>query len=106
MAHGIIQKLTGREGRVEIEALGALIGTINHYTLARRGDDGPRADLFDFHAVLSYVNEALWDDEDYTKSIVIRVGKNELFRLEQAPEFVWVRDGKGLEMQGVKLTNA
>lgn len=87
---------------MEIESLGALIGQIDRWSLARRGDDGPSAGLYDLHAVLSYVNPHLWDDIDYEKSIVLRIGK-ELFRLEQDPEFKPELNGKGLEMQGVKL---
>lgn len=102
MPHGLFQKLQGAEGRVEIESLGALIGTIGRWSLSRRGDDGPGAGLYDLHAVLSYVNPHLWDDEDYTKSVLIKMGK-ELFRVEQSDGFQMVLNGTILEMQGVKL---
>lgn len=103
MAQGIFQRISGREGEVRIESLGVLVGTFKSWTLSRRGDDGPRADLYDLHAVFSYVNPHLWGDNDYQKSIRLVVGDQE-FTIEQEDGFDTVIDGRSsLRMQGVRL---
>jgi hypothetical protein len=103
MAAGLFQRISGREGEVRIESLGVLVGTFQSWTLTRRGDDGPRADLYDLHAVFSYVNPHLWDDDDYVKAITVMIGKQK-FGIEQEEGFETVVDGRrSLRMKGVRL---
>lgn len=101
-AHGIFQRLTGKDGSVRIEMLGALIGTMGHWTLTRRGDDGPKEGLYDLRAVLSYINPHLWADGDYEKTVTVKLGQQQ-FRLEQEPEFPARLEGSSLLMEGVRL---
>lgn len=103
MAAGLFQRINGREGEVRIESLGVLVGTFQSWTLSRRGDDGPRADLYDLHAVFSYVNPHLWGDDDYEKTITVKVGKQQ-FTLKQEEGFATDIDGRrSLRMKGVRL---
>jgi len=103
MAKGIFQRVSGKTGEIRIESLGVLVGTFSSWTLTRRGDDGPREDLYDLHAVFSYVNPHLWGDDDYVKTITVGLGK-EIFFLEQAEGFPISLDGRRtLHMQGVRL---
>jgi len=107
VANGIFQKLSGVDGRMIIESLGSPIGEIGTWTLTRRGDGGPKEGLYDFRAVFSYVNPHLWADDDYAKTIFIKIatspGKKQQFRLEQDPEFVSQLSGRSLLMEGVRL---
>ena len=103
MSRGIFQRLTGKAGEIRIESLGVLVGTMTHWTLARRGDDVPNPELYDLYAVFSYVNPHLWDDNEYQKQITVKVGKD-TFRLEQQDGFATIMDGrKSMRMPGVKL---
>lgn len=102
MPHGIFQKLSGVDGFVKIEALGALIGQMGTWTLTRRGDDGPKEGWYDLRAVFSYINPHLWADDDYAKTVVIKLGKQQ-FRLEQEPEFASHLEGRSLLMEGVRM---
>jgi len=103
MARGIFQRISGKSGEIRIESLGVLVGTFQSWTLTRRGDDGPRADLYDLHAVFSYVNPHLWGDDDYVKTITVRLG-SESFLIEQEADFPVSLDGRRtLYMQGVRL---
>jgi hypothetical protein len=103
VAHGLFQKIQGKSGEIRIETLGVLVASIASWTMTRRGNDVPGAGLYDFHAVFSYANPALWADEDYEKTITVKIGKD-TFRLEQEEGFAAVIDGrKSLRMQGVKI---
>ena len=95
-------KLSGVDGTIRIEALGALIGTMGRWTLTRRGDDGPKAGLYDLRAVFSYVNPHLWDDADYEKTVVIKLGKQQ-FRLVQEPGSTARLEGLGLLMDACSV---
>ena len=104
MSKGMFQRISGKTGGVRIETLGVLVGTFSTWTLTRHGDDGPDAGgLYDLFAVFSYVNPHLWGDEDYEKTITVKVGK-QTFRLEQEPGFSTNIDGRrSLNMKGVRL---
>jgi hypothetical protein len=73
------------------------------WTLTRRAEDGPEAGLYDFNAALSFVNPALWQDDDYEKTISIVIARGRTYRLKQEPGFRRVLQGKSLLMEGVSL---
>ena len=90
-------------GVVDIPFLGAKVGELLSWTLTRRGDEGPDAGLYDLHAIFSFVVDALWDDPDYTKRIVVSLSPHKQYRLEQFPGFATERSGRSLLIEGVKL---
>lgn len=90
-------------GVVDIEFLGGKVGDLASWTLTRRGDEGPDSNLYDFRAVFSYVAEALWDDPDYEKRIIVNLSKNKQYRLQQTDGFPTVRSGRSLLMEGVTI---
>lgn len=90
-------------GTVEIPFLGAKVGELAQWTLQRRGDSGPDAGLYDLHAAFSFVSEALWNDEEYEKVVFVNLSPQRQYRLEQAPGYATVREGRSLLMQGVKI---
>lgn len=101
----VSRKLSGVDGTIRIEALGALIGMMSHWTLTRRGDGGPNEGLYDLHAVFSYgVNPHLWADDDYSKTVIVKLGKQQ-FRLEQDPEFHAQLEGRSLLMEGCRVVD-
>lgn len=103
MGKAFFKRISGKEGEVRIESLGVLVGTISSWSLTRHGDDDPREDLYALHAAFSYVNPHLWDDDDYTKTITLRLGK-EVFRVEGEPGYDVIVDGRrSLVMKGVRL---
>lgn len=106
MPHGLFQKISGVKGEVWITALGALIGTMSQWSLTRRGgEDGADSGdgLYDLRAVFSYLNPHLWADEDYTKDIVVVLGKDKQFRVQKASDEGTVLVGRTLLMKGVSI---
>jgi hypothetical protein len=103
MPHGLFQSLSGREGEFRIPALGALIATMNRWTLTRRGEDyGATERLYDLRAVFSYVNPNLWDDPDYQMVCTIKIGTNQ-FKLTSGMASQPRLEGNGLLWEGVEL---
>ncbi len=90
-------------GVVDIPFLGAKVGELQSWTLTRRGDEGPDADLYNLHAVFSFVVDALWDDPDYTKRVVVSVSPHKHYRLDQGQGFATVRAGRSLVIEGVTI---
>jgi len=69
------RRIEGRYGRIEVPNLGVRIGETASWTALRRADTGPEAAFYDFRAILAYVNQALFDDPDYVKRVIVRLGK-------------------------------
>ena len=73
----VFRRIDGTHGFIEIPMLGTRIGEIGPWTLTRRGEahlnpQDPEAAEFDLTATLTLVpNEALWNDPDYEKRVVI-----------------------------------
>ncbi len=105
----IFKRLQGQHGRVEIPDLGALIGNMSSWTLTRRGSSensrDPEAEFFDFHAVLTFVNEALFGDPDYEKRVVIQAGKGMSYLLEpvDGPGQRTALTGRNLSIERIRL---
>ena len=93
-------------GIIDIPFLGAKVGEIQNWTLQRRGDEGPDAGLYDLHAVLSFMSNALWDDDEYTKRVVVNISPLKQYRLEQVPGMRTVLTGRSLLIEGVTLNVA
>lgn len=105
------KRVQGQHGRVDIPDLGALIGKTSSWTLTRRGSEDPgrdpEADFYDFHAVLEFVNEALFADDEYTKRVTIQMGKGQTYCLE--PQGTGQRTslvGRSLNMERVALVRS
>jgi hypothetical protein len=106
MTHGVFQKINGVRGECRIPTLGALIGTMSQWQLARRGgEDGDPggSGLYDLRAVFSYLNPHLWADEDYDKEIIVTLGRTKQFRVQKASDEETVLVGRTLLMKGVSI---
>ncbi len=90
-------------GIVDIPFLGAKVGEFSHWTLQRRGDEGPDAGLYDLHASFTFLSQALWDDEEYQKRILVNLNPFKQYRLDQTPGMRTVLQGKSLLIEGVTL---
>ena len=90
-------------GVVDIEFLGGIVGELASWTLTRRGDEGPEAGLYDLRATFTFVAEALWDDPEYEKRIILSLSPRKQYRLQQAENFPTVRNGRSLLMEGVTI---
>lgn len=79
------RRMQGQHGSIHIPDLGALIANMSSWTLTRRGESensrDPEAEFYDLHAVLSFVNEALFNDADYTKVVKVQLGKGQTYEL-------------------------
>lgn len=90
-------------GTVEIPFLGAKVGELSNWTLQRRGDQGRDADLYDLHAVFSFVSDALWNDDEYGKVILLNISPSKQYRVDLDPEARTVREGRTLLIEKVTI---
>jgi hypothetical protein len=105
--HGVFQRINGVNGTITIPALGAKIGTMSQWSLTQRegSDFAEEGDgLYDLRAVFSYLNPHLWADDDYTKQIVVVLGKTRQFRVQKASDEGTVLVGRTLLMKGVSIS--
>lgn len=109
---GLYKRIDGLVGRVDIPEIGAHIGDFVSATLTRRGEveDNPRdpeGSFYDLHAVLRFVNKALFEDPDYQKVVTVWVKRNPRRRwvLEprQGPGQRTALQGRSLIMERAEL---
>jgi hypothetical protein len=103
VGRGIFKQIQGRDGKVTIPGLGALVGTFTNWNLTRKGEDGGNAELYDLHGVLSFVNQALFEDPTYVKSVEVTLSKSLNIRLQTDENTKTVLNGRALVMEGVRL---
>jgi hypothetical protein len=96
--------LEGPNGRIEVTETGLLVGKIAHWTLRRRAEQGSDSDVFDLHATLKFVVEAIWNDPDYEKTVLVQIGRGSLarwHRIVQLPGQRTALQGNSLIMERV-----
>ena len=109
---GIFKVSSGFHGKVEIPDLGAVIAETASWRLVRRGDaeansKDPEAELYDLRADLKFVNEALFNDPDYEKRIVLVAGRGQAsqsYRIDpvEGPGQRTMLSGRSLVMERVR----
>ena len=52
------------------------------------------------------MSEALWNDEEYRKEVLLNLSPSKQYRLEQAPDMRTVLSDRSLLMEGVTIHNA
>lgn len=99
-----IKYLSGSDGRMTIPHLGAVIGTMDGWTLTRRGESGPDAALYDLRASFSrFFNQTLYGDPDYEKRVEVVLQRGKVFEVRQEPGHRTSFLGTELRMEGVRL---
>lgn len=97
------RNISGVGGGIKVPYVGIHVGTIGSWQLKRRGDEGRDAALFNLRASLSFVNEAIWADDEYEKEVIVVLGGRKKFKIVQEPDFHPVLNGRTLIMEGVTL---
>lgn len=76
------KNMSGTEGRVEVPAVGAVIGTMSRWSLTRPEESDPgNPGLLTLRAYFSYVNPALLNEPDLTKHVLITVRRGKHYRV-------------------------
>lgn len=70
------KRIEGRYGRIEVPYLATRIGETASWSVNRREDKGPESDFYNFHAILTWITDALFADEEYVKEVIVRVGRD------------------------------
>lgn len=70
-----IHKWEGRGGKVWLPRLGAVVATLDTWTLKRREDTPPEEQRWDLHGVFSYVNPVLLKQDGLDWVFEINVSK-------------------------------
>jgi hypothetical protein len=90
-------------GTVEIPFLGAKVGELSQWTLQRRGDFGRDSGLYDLHASFSFLSDALWNDDEYEKVILLNLNPSRQYRLQHEPDTRTERQGRSLLIERVTI---
>lgn len=76
------RELTGKEGRVTIPSLGAVIGIMDHWKLTRREESSPgNPGLLTLRASLSYANKLLFE-QPLEKHVIVQITKDKHYRVK------------------------
>jgi len=102
--------VSGKEGVIRIEEIGATIGVFSGWRLDRemKGEE-KYANTFRFNGTLKYINPSLFDDEDYAPVVLITTGRDRRakklnqYRLELGEGSTKTLNGRSLLMTGVTL---
>jgi hypothetical protein len=92
----------GPTGKVDVPAVGLLIGEFSGWDLTMREDD-PHKGLYDLRASFSTLNRWMFDDPSLDKRILIEIGRGKQYRLIVADDARTVLDGTSLLIEGVRL---
>lgn len=100
-------QIRGRQGSVAIPSMGAVVGRFDGaggYWILKRRERQEQGEpvAYHFHAVLTYLNHLLYDDDRFVKETTIKVG-SELFRVEPIDGQRMVLLGRTLQSEGVNL---
>lgn len=103
MPEGIrTNRIEGNRGEIRIPSLGVVVSRMTRPVLLRRREEATlELGSFDLHAACSYFNQFLWDDDDFTKEVVIYLGKRPL-RVFQFGESKMVVAQGNLRIEGVE----
>ena len=71
--------MVGTDGKVSVPSIGAVVGTICHWTLRREESGSGPLRPMTLRASFSYVNEPLLMEESLTKEITITIRKGTYF---------------------------
>lgn len=98
------RRIEGRYGRIEVPYLGIRIADVVSWTCLRRAETGDEAAFYNFSAILGWAQEALFNDPDYEKVVIVRVGKGPEHRVvPQGSGQRTALNGRSLVMERVIL---
>lgn len=104
--------IVGKEGKIEITELGAVIGQFSSWRLRREkipDSDDKYTEFYTFQGECHYINPALFNDEDYSPQVTIvtqrdrRTKQFTQFRLQQEEGRRRSLSGRSLLMEGCRL---
>lgn len=95
------QNMSGNEGQVVVPSVGAVVGTINRWTLSRPEESSPgNPGLLTLRAYFSYSNPALLNEPDLEKHVEVTIRRGVRYRVcYERMAF----DGTVLIAEGAKL---
>jgi hypothetical protein len=93
-----ITKVVGKEGRVKMPDLGAVVGWFSSWELTKAK---PLDSTYIFRATFGHVNKVLWDQDKYRRVITIDLSKSKTYQLAGGGEPTI--SGTTLTIEGVSL---
>lgn len=71
-----MNRILATRGEITIPSLGIVVSRMTGPSLLRRREVAdPELGRFDLHAAVSYFNQPLWDDPDFSKAVTIYIGR-------------------------------
>jgi hypothetical protein len=104
----MFKRLYGSYGKVDVPAVGVLVGEMSSWDLTRRekaeGEPFPPEEgTYRLQAYFSHITAWMFNDPAVHTRIVIEVGRDYQYRLEVADDARTVLDGQSLLIEGVNL---
>ena len=97
-----INEFRGQSGEIRIPALGVVVCRMTTPALLRRREViDPELGRFDLHAAVSYFNQHLWDDPDFEKEVVLKIGREPVKVIRFSRTTLVLETGR-LRMEGVE----
>lgn len=93
----------GFKGKVDVPAVGLLIGEMSSWELTRREEVEPGKGIYDLRASFESIAEWMFNDPSLPRRIVIEIGRGQQYRLEADDDARTVLDGRSLLIEGVTL---
>lgn len=101
-----ITKIEATRGEIWIPTLSILVGRLDRPLVTRRrpGDDTPQVGQFDLQAVYSFLNEALFNDDDFTKEWSIFIGRRRMaVNFTDSTKVELIAHARAVRLEGVNV---
>jgi hypothetical protein len=78
-----LRSLTGKNGKITIPTLGAVVATFSSWTIARPEESDPgNPGALTLRAVCSYVNPVLFNDPELPKKVIVTYDRTTNFEIK------------------------
>lgn len=96
-------KIWGKGGKVDVPAVGLLVGEFTSWELKRREESPEGKGPFTLRATFAHVIPWMFNDPAISHRIVVEIGRGQQYRLETDDDSRTVLDGPSLLIEGVTL---
>lgn len=95
----------GPSGKVDVPAVGLLIGEIGAWDLTMREQDGQPTGDYVLRASFLSLNDWMFNDPSLAKRIIIEIGRGKQYRLIPTDDARTELDGRSLLIEHVRLAS-
>lgn len=94
---------TGPTGKIDVPAVGVLVGEMDSWDLTMREGVPPGKGVYTFRASFLHISAWMFNDPNLVKRIIIEIGRGQQYRLIPDDDARTELDGRSLLIEGVTL---